>query len=144
MIISAQTISILVMFGSGVAIGAVVDGFRLYWLKRRLSKLYKFHRIFEVLLFSLLGVVTFFLLFQVKGGAWRFVDPLAQLLGIYMYSVAFKPLFRLVGAVIHFIFVRPVIWLSNLLLKILLFPFIVIIALIKRFVKMIKKYRKVL
>lgn len=144
MIISAQTISLIVMFSSGVAIGAVVDSFRLYWLKRRQTKLYKFHRVFEVLLFSLLGVGTFFLLFKVKGGAWRFVDPLAQLLGIYMYSVAFKPIFRLVGAIIHFIFVRPVIWLINLLFAILRFPFTIIIALIKRIVKMIKKHRKVL
>lgn len=144
MIISAQTISILVMFGSGIAIGAVVDSFRLYWLKRRQTKLYKFHRIFEVLLFSLLGVVTFILLFVVKGGAWRFVDPLAQLFGIYMYSVAFKPIFRFVGAVIHFIFVRPIIWLSKLIFAILRFPVIVIIFIIKRIVKVAKKYRKVL
>jgi hypothetical protein len=144
MIISAQTISIIVMFCSGVAIGAVVDSFRLYWLKRRQTKLYKIHRVFEVVLFSLLGVLTFFLLFKIKGGAWRFVDPLAQLLGIYMYSVAFKPIFRLVGAVIHFIFVRPIIWLSNLLFAILRFPVIIIIAIVKRIVKMIKKKRKVL
>ena len=66
MIISAQTISILVMFSSGVAIGAVVDSFRLYWLKRRQTKLYKYHRVFEVLLFSLLGVLTFFYSLKLK------------------------------------------------------------------------------
>ena len=142
MIISAQTISILVMFGSGVAIGAVVDSFRLYWLKRRQTKLYKFHRVFEVLLFSFLGVVTFILLFIVKGGAWRFVDPLAQVLGIYMYSVAFKPIFRFVGAVFHFLFVRPIIWLSKLLFAILRLPVILIIGIIKMIIKMIKNTGK--
>lgn len=144
MIISAQTISIIVMFSSGIAIGAIVDGFRLYWLKRRRTKLYKYHRIFEIILFGILGIATFILLFIVKGGAWRFVDPLAQFLGIYMYSAAFKPIIRLMGSVLYFIFVRPILFFGKIIFAILRFPIVVIVAIIKRIITLLKKYRKVL
>ena len=147
MIVSDQTVSIVVMFLSGLFIGATIDAFRFFWFYRKTTRLYKFHRFFEILLWIGFGVATFYLLFIVKGGVWRFLDPIAQFFGIFAYEKIMKRPFRAIGRVLNFIIIRPIKWLGFLIFGsirfILNFILNIIKFLLKPFIKpLLKKFRK--
>jgi len=131
MIVSDQTVSIVVMFLSGLFIGATIDAFRFFWFYRKTTRLYKFHRFFEILLWIGFGVATFYLLFIVKGGVWRFLDPIAQFFGIFAYEKLMKRPFRAIGRILSFIILRPIKWIGFLIFSMIRFILKVIVALIK-------------
>lgn len=156
MILSHQTVSIVVMFFSGLIIGATIDAFRFFWLYRKTTRLYKVHRFFEIFLWIGFGIATFYLLFLIKGGVWRLIDPIAQFFGIFAYEKIMKRPFRAIGRVLNFIIIRPIKWLGLLIfgsirfilnfikniIKFLLKPFIQ--PLLKKIDKNLKNRRKVL
>ena len=131
MIVSDQTVSIVVMFLSGLFIGATIDAFRFFWFYRKTTRLYKFHRFFEILLWIGFGVATFYLLFIIKGGVWRFLDPIAQFFGIFAYEKLMKRPFRAIGRILNFIILRPIKWIGFLIFSVIRFILKIIVALIK-------------
>lgn len=151
MILSHQTVSIVVMFFSGLIIGATIDAFRFFWLYRKTTRLYKVHRFFELFLWIGFGIATFYLLFLIKGGVWRLIDPIAQFFGIFAYEKIMKRPFRAIGRVFNFIIIRPIKWLGLLVFGSIRFilnftlNFIINIIkfLLKPFIKpLLKKFRK--
>ena len=147
MILSHQTVSIVVMFFSGLIIGATIDAFRFFWLYRKTTRLYKVHRFFGFFLWIGFGIATFYLLFLIKGGVWRLIDPIAQFFGIFAYEKIMKRPFRAIGRVLNFIIIRPIKWLGFLIFGsirfILNFILNIIKFLLKPFIKpLLKKFRK--
>ena len=135
MIVSDQTVSIVVMFLSGLFIAATIDAFRFFWFYRKTTRLYKFHRFFEIFLWIGFGIATFYLLFIIKGGVWRFLDPIAQFFGIFAYEKLMKRPFRAIGRVLNFIILRPIKWIGFLIFSMIRFIIKVIVALIKFLLK---------
>ena len=147
MILSHQTVSIVVMFFSGLIIGATIDAFRFFWLYRKTTRLYKVHRFFEIFLWIGFGIATFYLLFLIKGGVWRLIDPIAQFLGIFAYEKIMKRPFRAIGRVLNFIIIRPIKWLGFLIFGSIRFILNFILNIIKFLLKpiikpLLKKFRK--
>ena len=135
MILTHQTVSIVVMFLSGLFIGATIDAFRFFWLHRKTTLLYKYHRFFELFIWIGFGIATFYLLFIIKGGVWRFVDPAAQFLGIFAYAKALKRPFRAIGRVLYFLIIRPIKWMCLLIIGMIRFIIKFILNIIKFFVR---------
>ena len=149
MILSHQTVSIVVMFLSGLFIGATIDAFRFFWLYRKTTRLYKYHRFFEIFLWVGFGIATFYLLFLIKGGVWRFIDPIAQFSGILAYEKIMKRPFRIVGRILNFIIIRPIKWVGLLIIGIIRFILKIIVNIIKFLLKpflkpFLKLFRKIL
>jgi len=148
MTVNEQFLSIVIMTFSGVLVGAVVDATRIYIsaLSPK-SFLRKFTVPLEILIWALLGAGTFYIIFLIKGGEWRLVDPLSQILGIFLYESFFQPFFRFLGrlliiliinpiiAIIHFIInaIRTILVLIIRILVILLSSFYKIFAIIKKY-----------
>ena len=113
---SAQLVSILVMFISGIAVGVVID------LVRTTLQTLGIHRIaflVEWLIWLVLGVCTFVLLFFVKGGQWRVIDPMAQIAGIFVYALLFQRIFRLIGRVLVNSIIKPIYFVGYLVVHII-------------------------
>lgn len=110
MTINEQVVSILIMALSGLLIGATVDCTR-YLLSALSPKsiLRKMGYGVELIVWALLGALTFYILFIIKGGEWRLVDPLAQILGIFLYESVFQRYFRFLGRVFILLFIRPIV-----------------------------------
>lgn len=145
MIVSDQTVSIVVMFLSGLFIGATIDAFRFFWFYRKTTRLYKFHRFFEIFLWIGFGVATFYLLFIIKGGVWRFLDPIAQFFGIFAYEKLMKRPFRAIGRLLHLLLIRPVVWVGLLFIGIIRFILKLIFNFIKFLIKpIVKPFKKFL
>ena len=150
MILSHQTVSIVVMFFSGLIIGATIDAFRFFWLYRKTTRLYKVHRFFEIFLWIGFGIATFYLLFLIKGGVWRFIDPIAQFFGILAYEKIMKRPFRIIGRVLNFIIIRPIKLVCLLIISTIRFILKIIInfvlfllkPLIKPIIKLLEKILK--
>ncbi|WP_369333525.1 spore cortex biosynthesis protein YabQ [Lysinibacillus antri] len=134
MTINEQVVSILIMTVSGLLIGATVDGTR--YLLSTLSPgsfLRKMGYGIELVVWVLLGALTFYILFLVKGGEWRLVDPLAQILGIFLYESIFQPVFRFVGRVFIILIIRPIV----AIIKFIIFLITSVIRLILRIITII-------
>lgn len=118
MTVNEQFFSIVIMTISGVMIGAVIDATRIYIsaLSPK-SLLRKFSLIVEVFVWALLGVASFYIIFLIKGGEWRLVDPLSQILGIFLYESFFQPFFRFLGRVFIIIFINPIVAIVKITLK---------------------------
>ena len=150
MIVSDQTVSIVVMFLSGLFIGATIDAFRFFWFYRKTTRLYKYHRFFEIFLWIGFGIATFYLLFLIKGGVWRFIDPIAQFFGILAYEKIMKRPFRIIGRVLNFIIIRPIKLVCLLIISTIRFILKIIInfvlfllkPLIKPIIKLLEKILK--
>lgn len=93
---------------SGIFVGAIIDLVRTV-IEEMSPKSFirKFSGGIELLVWALLGVCTFIILFYIKGGEWRLIDPLAQIFGIFLYETVFQPLFRFVGRIIFLIIIKP-------------------------------------
>ena len=135
MILTHQTVSIVVMFLSGLFIGATIDAFRFFWFYRKTTRLYKYHRFFEIFLWIGFGIATFYLLFLIKGGVWRFIDPIAQFFGILAYEKIMKRPFRIIGRVLNFIIIRPIKLVGLLIIGTLRFILKIIINFVKFLLK---------
>lgn len=129
MTINEQVVSILIMTMSGLFVGAVVDGTR--YLLSALSPKFFLRKMgygVELIVWGILGALTYYILFLVKGGEWRLVDPLAQILGIFLYESIFQPYFRFVGRVFVLLFIKPI----YLIIK---FIFSIISGIIRLFIR---------
>ena len=141
---SAQLVSILVMFISGIAVGAVIDFIRINIYYIPLKNIRRVTWLFEGLVWLFLGMSTFYLLFLVKGGQWRYVDPLAQIAGIATYELVFQNSVRFIGRLLFNLFLRPILFIGYVFAKVirsiikLVIAFIVFIS--YPFVKVFEKY----
>lgn len=111
----AQLVSIVVMFISGVFVGAVIDFVRTMstsYLNYTFIRRFVF--LIECVVWLFLGVCTFYFLFLIKGGQWRFIDPLAQIAGIFSYEIIFQKIFRLIGRIFVNIIVKPFFFIGHM------------------------------
>ncbi|WP_107943705.1 spore cortex biosynthesis protein YabQ [Metasolibacillus fluoroglycofenilyticus] len=112
MTISAQLMSAVIMLASGLFVGCVIDSTRAVlgglsgrqWIRQCAVVL-------ELMVWVALGFCTFYFLYVTKGGQWRAVDPLFQLVGIFAYDKLFRRFFRFVGRVFVLLFIRPIYWI---------------------------------
>ena len=128
---SVQLISTAVMFLAGIMVGAVIDCIRymLLLLPKR-SVIYKLSFFIELICWLILGIITFYFLFMLKGGEWRVVDPLAQLAGIIAYDLFFQPIFRFIGRMFTVLMIKPVLFIVT-------FVFLVVRSIIRVFVRIL-------
>lgn len=94
MMMNARLVSIVVMFISGMFVGAVIDFVRTMttsYLNYTFMRRFVF--IIESIVWLFLGVCTFYFMYLIKGGQWRVLDPLAQIVGIFVYEIFFKKFF---------------------------------------------------
>lgn len=111
MTVSLQFISLLVMMACGILTATGVDAIRfLYSHAKPGSIIFRSSNVLEVAAWLLLGIGTFYVLFEIRDGAWRIYDPLAQIAGIFLYESIFQRPFRFTGRVIRNVLFRP-IWL---------------------------------
>lgn len=114
MTVSEQFVSIIIMAASGIAIGAIIDGTRTSLSALSLkSFLRRFAFGLELVVWAVLGITTFYIIFLVKGGEWRLVDPLAQVFGIFLYESLFQPFFRFFGRLFIILIIRPIVALYH-------------------------------
>ena len=116
---SAQLVSMFVMFISGIAVGAVIDCTRILIWQIPLKWVHQIATFIEWIIWILLGVCTFYLLFLIKGGQWRVVDPLAQIAGIVAYEFIFQRFIRFIGRMIVNILFKPVFYIVHFIVRIL-------------------------
>ena len=144
MMMSAQLISIFVMFISGIAVGAVIDCTRILIWQIPFKWVNQLAFIIEWIIWLLLGICTFYLLFLIKGGQWRVVDPLAQIAGIIAYEFIFQKIIRFIGRMIVIIFIKPSYYVVLLIVRIVrtFIRWIVlgIAFLLRPIIKLFKKY----
>ena len=128
---SVQLISTAVMFLAGIMVGAVIDCIRymLLLLPKKLV-IYKLSFLIELGCWLILGIITFYFLFMLKGGEWRVVDPLAQLAGIIAYDLFFQPIFRFIGRVFTILIIKPVLFIVT-------FAFLIVRSVIRVFVRIL-------
>lgn len=137
---SEQFVSLLVMFVSGIFFAATIDLFRVCIDQLSLRNIIrKIHRLLELLIWLLLGAFTFYLLFIIKGGQWRLVDPIAQVLGIYSYELLFQKIFRMIGWIILKIILRPMYLVALFFVQVVRAVVMFIFKVIKAFINIIKK-----
>ncbi len=126
MTISAQLMSAVVMVLSGIFVGCVIDCARtiIHALPKKLWLL-KIKPVLEIMVWIFLGFCTFYFLYLIKGGQWRAVDPIFQLVGIASYEIFFARFFRFIGRVFIFICIKPIVLIVHFLFSIvrLLFRF---------------------
>lgn len=111
MTVSEQFVYLLVMLLSGVVIGAVIDCVRV--LQQGISSssyIRRFAIPFELIVWTLLGVGTYMLLFALKKGDFRVIDPIAQVLGLLLYQLFLQKPIRVIGRILWLVFLKP-IWL---------------------------------
>ncbi|MGM9950762.1 MAG: spore cortex biosynthesis protein YabQ [Lysinibacillus sp.] len=117
---SAQLVSTFVMFLAGIMVGAAIDCIRhTATLLPKKSVLYKISPFIELACWILLGLLSFYCLFLIKGGEWRAIDPIAQIAGIISYDLFFQRVARFIGRVLVNIFIRPFLFVGRLLFLIL-------------------------
>jgi len=114
MTLSLQFFSLLLMVFSGILVGAIIEGTRFVTgsFPRR-TFVYKYRVVLEIFTWMVLGLVSFYILFEVRDGVWRIYDPLAQIVGILLYDQLFQPLFRLLGRIFFRLIVQPIWWVIH-------------------------------
>ena len=144
MMMSAQLVSMFLMFISGIAVGAVIDCTRTLIWQIPLKWVHKVAFFFEWLIWLFLGICTFYLLFLIKGGQWRVVDPLAQIAGIVAYEFIFQKIIRFIGRVIVTILIKPLYYVVRLIVGIvrtlIRWTIAGIVLLFRPITKLFKKY----
>lgn len=146
--ISAQLVSTIVMFLSGIAVGAIIDCVRITIGRLPLkSVFYKLSNYIEIIFWALLGAITFYLLFIVKGGEWRVIDPLAQIAGILSYNLFFQRMFRFLGRIFVTLFIRPILFIGHVIIlivrNVILGTVRILTVLFIPFFKIYKKLRRI-
>lgn len=144
MTLSLQFLSLLLMMVSGILIGAIIEGTRfLTKVFSKRSLIFKYQVGLEIIIWVLLGLGTFYLLYEVRDGIWRVYDPLAQIVGIILYEQIFQPVFQLAGRIFLRLIVKPIWFIIHVIIVILgkLFNFItvIIVALVRPFHTLYKK-----
>ncbi|MED3662429.1 spore cortex biosynthesis protein YabQ [Ureibacillus sp. FSL K6-8385] len=135
MTVNEQFFSIVIMAASGILIGAVIDATRIcISALAPKSLLRKISWILEIIVWALLGVASFYIIFIIKGGEWRLVDPLSQILGIFLYESIFQPFFRFLGRLFIMLIVRPIIAFINFVFKMIRGMIRLLVRIIKIFI----------
>lgn len=147
MTLSLQFVSLLLMILSGVLVGAIIEGTRFVTESSpRRSFIFKYRVAFEVIIWILLGLGTFYILYNVRDGIWRIYDPLAQIVGILLYEQFFQPVFRLAGRIFLRLVVQPIWFIIRMLIavirKIVQFFLFIIAILLKPFLFLYQKMRR--
>lgn len=141
---SAQLVSIIVMFISGIAVGMVIDGTRIITRQFPIKFIRDIARYLEGLVWLLLAISTFYLLFLIKGGQWRFVDPLAQIVGMISYELFFQKMARFIGRLFVNIVIKPIYFIGHVFVviirKIIQFVIGLCLLLINPIFKFFEKY----
>ena len=114
---SAQLISIIIMFISGIAVGAVIDCTRTILQNIPVKRVRYIKTFIEWSIWLALGVSTFYFMFLIKGGQWRVVDPLAQIAGIITYEFMLQRIFRFLGRLFVTIVIKPIFYLVQLVIR---------------------------
>lgn len=117
---SAQLVSVIAMFISGIAVGAVIDGTRTIVGKVPHTFFRKLVVLIEWCVWLFLAISTFYLLFLLKGGQWRFVDPLAQIAGIISYELFFQNITRFIGRLIVNIIIKPIYYIGHMFVTLII------------------------
>ncbi len=120
MTLSLQFYSLLLMVLSGILIGAIIEGARFVmnsFPKR--TFVFKYSAALEIVVWIILGLGTFYILFNVRDGIWRIYDPLAQIVGILLYEQLFQPIFRLAGRIFLRIVIQPIWFLIRIFVTII-------------------------
>ncbi|MEK9200307.1 spore cortex biosynthesis protein YabQ [Ureibacillus sp. 179-F W5.1 NHS] len=145
MTINEQVVSILIMVISGLFVGAIVD-FTRYLLSALSPKsiIRKMGYGVELIVWALLGALTFYILFIIKGGEWRLVDPLSQLLGIFLYESIFQRPIRFIGRVFIILIIKPIVaiirFIYSIITGILKLIVRIILFILKPFYKLYNKF----
>ena len=117
---SAQLVSTFVMFAAGIMVGAIIDCIRyMTSLVPKKSIVSKLAYLIELTAWLMLGAITFYFLFVIKGGEWRAIDPLAQIVGIISYDLFFQPIFRFIGRLFVTIIIKPIFFIIRLVIKLI-------------------------
>lgn len=120
MIVSEQFFQLLVMITSGVAVGFIIDSVRLVVFSTpKRSRLRKWMMFVELLTWVALGCITYYLLFWLKNGVWRAYDPLAQILGIFLYQLFFQRILRFIARFLVNIIWKPIWFIVRLIIAII-------------------------
>jgi len=147
MTVSLQFISLLVMMACGILTAAGVDAIRyLYSHAKPGSFIFRFSNFLEVIAWLVLGIGTFYVLFEIRDGAWRIYDPLAQIAGIFLYESIFQRPFRFMGRVIRNVLFRPIWFIIRLIVKMIVKIaqaiykiLLLIVSPFKRLIELLKK-----
>lgn len=118
MTLSLQFVSLFVLMVSGILIGAIIEGTR--FLTENFSKrsfVFKYRVGIELIIWIVIGLATFYLLYEVRDGVWRIYDPLAQIMGILLYEQIFQPVFQLAGKIFLRLIVMPILFLIGIIIK---------------------------
>lgn len=109
---NAQLVSIITMFCAGIIVGAVIDGVRIIFSHApKNSILYKLYHFVEIVFWLAMGALSFYFLFLIKGGGWRFLDALAQIIGIFAYDLFFQRIIRFMGRIFFNIIIKPLLFI---------------------------------
>lgn len=120
MTVSEQFFQLLVMVTSGIAVGFIIDSVRLViFATPKRSRLRKWMMFFELVTWVLLGGMTYYLLFWLKDGAWRAYDPLAQILGIFLYQIFFQRILRFIARIVVTIIWLPIWFIIRFIMAII-------------------------
>lgn len=144
MTISYQFLSLLAMIASGVATGFLVESFRdsCQGLRPR-AFLRRYQGFFEIIVWLILGITSFYLLFYLRDGSWRIYDPCAQVVGIILYELWFRRPMLAGRHVFTRLIIYPIWWIIKLFFSILRQIFRVVINIFMiimwPFIKIIKK-----
>lgn len=131
MTVSQQFVSILIMMASGVLVGAVIDCLRVTIdAVSPKSFLKRFTIGIELVIWALLGALTFYILYIIKGGEWRLVDPIAQVSGILLYESMFQPVFRFLGKIVLYVVFKPIIFIFKFIISIIRRILLIIVRII--------------
>ncbi|GGA48490.1 spore cortex biosynthesis protein YabQ [Psychrobacillus lasiicapitis] len=146
MTLSLQFFSLLLMVLSGVVVGAIIEGTRFVmnsFPKR--TFVFKYSTALEIIIWILLGLGTFYILFQVRDGIWRIYDPLAQIVGILLYEQLFQPIFRFMGRVFLRMIIQPIWFIIRIIVtiirKILRLIALILLTIVRPFRFIYKKMR---
>lgn len=140
---SEQLVSTFVMFLAGIMVGAVIDCVRhMTSSLPKKSIFYKLSPFIEIVFWAILGTITFYFLFLIKGGEWRAIDPIAQIAGIISYDLFFQPILRFIGRVFVNITIRPVLFVGRLVFLIIRKIIHIVIRIVKLLVRPFSKIYK--
>ncbi len=140
---SVQLVSTFVMFLAGIMVGAVIDCVRhMTSSLPKKSIFYKLSPFIEIAFWAILGTITFYFLFLIKGGEWRAIDPIAQIAGIISYDLFFQPIIRFIGRVFVNITIRPVLFVGRLVFLIIRKIIHIVIRIVKLLVRPFSKIYK--
>lgn len=107
MTVSSQFLHLAILVTSGLVVAAVIDCVRV--IKIEAPNRSRWTVLFELGIWLLLGVGTYLLLFIIKKGEWRVIDPLAQISGMLLYQSVFQRPLRFIGRLVWLLLLKPIL-----------------------------------